>query len=76
MTTPKTIPTAAIHSGVVAGNVRVNSMLVTKKPSLTSCPRTEANQISNTIPATKTVTYRGRKYARPCRTQSQMLVGS
>ena len=34
----------------MAGKVSVNRMLVTKNPSLISCPRLEANTASNAIP--------------------------
>ena len=51
MTTPKEIPTATCHSGMVGGRVRVNSMEVTRKPSLTSWFLTAANSVSQKPPA-------------------------
>ncbi len=50
--TPKLIPSAACHSGVVGGRISGNRMPVTKKPSLTSTLRTIANSTSQLSPTT------------------------
>ncbi len=49
-TTPKLMPSAACHSGVVGGRISGNRMPVTKKPSLTSLLRTTANRTSHAMP--------------------------
>ena len=51
-TTPKLMPSAACHSGVVGGRISGNRMPVTKKPSLTSSLRTIANSTSHDSPTT------------------------
>jgi hypothetical protein len=52
-TTPKLMPSATCHSGMSGGSVNANRIDVTKKPSLTSCPRTAANRISHAMPTAK-----------------------
>ena len=51
MTTPKLMPSATCHSGVVAGRIAAYKSEVTKKPSLTSWLRTPANRTSQNPPA-------------------------
>ncbi len=55
-TTPKLMPSAACHSGVVGGSVSGNRMPVTKKPSFTSTLRTIANSTSHDRPTTMVTT--------------------
>ncbi|MNE79696.1 hypothetical protein D3C80_1762050 [compost metagenome] len=53
ITTPKLMPRATCHSGMLGGRIRANSTEVTKKPSLTSCLRIEANNTSQKPPTIK-----------------------
>ena len=55
ITTPKLMPSATCQSGVSGGRVRANSTEVTKKPSLTSCLRTDAKRTSQKPPTMKVV---------------------
>ena len=51
--TPKLMPSAACHSGVVGGRISGNRMPVTKKPSLMPpCPRMIENAASHDRPTT------------------------
>ena len=60
-TTPKLMPSAACHSGVVGGRISGKRMPVTKKPSFTSTLRTMANRTSHDRPTTIVTMYSGRK---------------
>ncbi len=60
-TTPKLMPSAACHSGVVGGRISGNRMPVTKKPSFTSCFLTIAKSTSHEPPTAIVTTYIGRK---------------
>jgi len=51
MTTPKLMPSATCHSGVVAGSINEYRNDVTRKPSLTSWLRTLAKMTSQKPPA-------------------------
>ncbi len=61
ITTPKLMPRAACHSGVVGGRISGNRMPVTKNPSFTSTLRTIANITSQVRPTTIVTMYSGRK---------------
>src|SRR5690554_3740429 len=76
ITTPKLIPRATCHKGMLGGQIRANKMEVTKKPSFTSWPRFMANSTSQKPPTTKVTAYTGIKYQKPCQKLSQTLLGS
>ena len=52
-TTPKLMPSATCHSGMVGGSVSENSTEVTKKPSLISWRRMVAKSPSQKPPTAK-----------------------
>lgn len=54
ITTPKVIPKAACHKGMVGGTIRAKRIEVTKKPSLTSCFLTIQNKTSQNAPTANT----------------------
>ena len=60
-TIPKLIPTATCHSGASGGQHNANKTVVTKAPSLISCPLTIANTTSHAIPTIKVTRYMGMK---------------
>src|SRR5690606_32015499 len=65
ITTPKVIPKATCHNGMVGGKVNANNTEVTKNPSLTSCLRTVANSTSQKPPTINVTAYTGIKKQAP-----------
>ncbi len=59
--TPNAVPTATCHRGMVGGRMRGMSAPVTKKPSLTSWPRTLAKTTSTPIPVVNATSRTGTK---------------
>ena len=60
MITPKAMPSATCHKGMVGGRTSGNSIPVTKNPSLISCLRTTAKRASQFPPTAKVTISTGR----------------
>ena len=60
-TKPKLIPKATCHRGASGGQHKANKIVVTKAPSLISCPLTTEKSISQAIPTMNVTKYMGIK---------------
>ena len=76
MTTPKEMPTATCHRGIVGGRVRGKSMPVTRKPSFTSWRRIVENRASQKPPTALHTRKTGRNQRAPWTTLATRLPGS